>query len=142
MYGSLSISTSGMIAQRTRLQAIQQNLANQDAIFDPQGRLNPYRRREVLLAPGNPTARGRAAEMGVQVVDIPRDQSPLQVGEWDPHSPRAYTSGPHEGYVAKTNVNPVFEQVSAIEAVRAYEANVMAAEATKQMVAASLRMLA
>ena len=38
-------------------------------------------------------------------------------------------------------VDPVTEQVSSVEAVRAYEANVAAAEATKAMIAQALRLL-
>ena len=34
MYGSLDISTSGMIAQRTRMAVISANIANADAVLD------------------------------------------------------------------------------------------------------------
>ena len=44
--------------------------------------------------------------------------------------------------MAETGINSVVENVNALEAVRAYEANVMAAEATKQIMASSLRLLA
>ncbi len=40
------------------------------------------------------------------------------------------------------DINPVVEQINAMEAVRAYEANVAAAEATKTMMAQALRLLA
>ena len=40
------------------------------------------------------------------------------------------------------NIDPVTEQVNAVDAVRAYEANVAAAEATKAMIAQALRILA
>ena len=52
MYGALDISTSGMIAQRTRLDVVTANTVNQDVIRDAAGNLNPYRRRDVLLATG------------------------------------------------------------------------------------------
>ncbi|MFT3685817.1 MAG: flagellar basal body rod C-terminal domain-containing protein [Phycisphaerales bacterium] len=70
------------------------------------------------------------------------DQSAVQAGKFDPDSPYAYKDGPMKGYIAQTGVNPVVEQVNALEAVRAYEANISAAEATKQMVASALRLLA
>jgi len=44
--------------------------------------------------------------------------------------------------VPQPNVNPVVEQINALEASRAYEANVVAAEATKSMMAQALRLLA
>lgn len=143
MYGSLDIAVSGMIAQRTRLEVVAANIANQDAILDGKGQVNPYRRREVFFAPGDPsagTARGRA--LGVHVSAVALDRAPLGVGAYDPGSPFAYASGPHKGYLAKTNVSPVVEQINAMEAGRAYEANVVAAETTKSMMAQGLRLLA
>ncbi len=143
MYGSLDISTSGMIAQRTRLQVIAANIANRNAILDSAGNVDPYRRRIIGLAPGDPTAttpEGRA--MGVHVAAIDLDSSPLQMASYDPENPHAYKSGPNAGYVPGTNVNPVWEQVNAMEASRAYEANVVAAEAAKTMMGQALRLLA
>ena len=69
------------------------------------------------------------------------DQSPPALKEYNPTHPDAYTEGPYKGYVARSNVNPVMEQVNALEATRAYEANVSSAEATKQMLAAMLRLI-
>ena len=54
MYGALDISTSGMIAQRTRLEAIAANIANKDTILDEAGRNNPFQRRVAYFAPGDP----------------------------------------------------------------------------------------
>lgn len=141
MYGAFDISTSGMIAQRTRLEVIAANIANQDSVLDTRGQINPYRRRTVLFAPVQPGDR-TSEGMGVRVAGIALDPANPAPKEWDPDSPLAYTSGPFKGYVATTNVNTTIEQINAMEAVRAYEANVMAAEATKQMVAAGLRLLA
>jgi flagellar basal-body rod protein FlgC len=143
MYGMLDISTSGMIAQRQRLDVISSNLANQNALFDANGQLNPYRRRSALFAPGNPsatTAQGR--KFGVHVAKIDVDSAPVQPRVFDPDSPQAFKSGPFKGYVAETGVNSTVENVNALEAMRAYEANVMAAEATKQMMASALRLIA
>jgi flagellar basal-body rod protein FlgC len=143
MYGSLDISTSGMIAQRVRLTAIASNIANRGTILDEQGRINPYRARYVMLAPGDPSARTPAGrKLGVHVAQIALDPTPARPREYNPDSPFAYKDGPWAGYVAETNVNPVIEQVNALEAGRAYEANVAAAEATKQMLAQALRLLA
>jgi len=142
MYGALDISTSGMIAQRTRIEVIAANIANKDSILDASGALNPYRARIVHFAPGDPTAKspdGRA--LGVHVSQIEIDQSPLNF-RWDPTSPYAVKQGDHAGYVPESNVNPVVEQMNAMGASRAYEANVVAAEVTKAMSAQALRLLA
>lgn len=142
MYGALDISTSGMIAQRTRLEVISANIVNQDTVLDARENINPYQRRTALLAPGATRGIGGKYAPGVRVAQIAVDRAPFTPREYNPDSPLAFKSGPFKGYVAGTNVNAVVEQVNAIEAVRAYEANVMAAEATKQMVAAGLRLLA
>lgn len=143
MYGSLDISTSGMVAQRIRLETIQANIANQHVIRDAAGNISPFRRRMAMFAPGAPDSLNPAAKtLGVHVAQIELDPAPIQPGEYDPDSPDAYTSGPFKGYVAKTNINPMVEQVNALEAGRAYEANVAAAEATKTMIAQALRLLA
>lgn len=143
MYGSLDVSTSGMIAQRTRLQVIAANIANRNAILNDAGEVDPYRRRIVAFAPGDPTATTDAGRsMGVHVAAIDQDSTPAPPSEYDPTSRYAYKTGPYAGYVPTTNVNPVWEQVNALEASRAYEANVVAAEATKTMMAQALRLLA
>ena len=139
MFGTLEISTSGMIAQRTRLTAISANVANRNSVM-PDG--TPYRARLVTLAPGSPdasTPEGR--EMGVHVATIGEDQSPFNL-RFDPGHPLALRSGPYEGYVQESNVNPVVEQVNMLQASRAYEANAATAEATKMMIAQALRLLA
>lgn len=138
MYGVLDISTSGMIAQRTRLDAIAANLANVSTLEDAQGRYSPYRRRDVQFAPGDPTARTAAGRaMGVYVAQIRLDQSPFD-RRYDPTNRWA----DKDGYIMAPNINPVIEQINAIDASRAYEANVAAAEATKAMTAQALRLIA
>lgn len=142
MYGLLDISTSGMVANRVRLTAIAANIANRNALFDEHGELNPYRARRVHLSSGDPTAstqEGRA--MGVHVASIDEDPSALN-WRYDPGNPYAMKEGERAGYVPESNVNVVFETMNALEATRAYEANVVAAEAAKTMAAQALRLLA
>ena len=138
MYGSLDISVSGMIAQRTRLAVSAANVANKDVLLDSQGDYAPYLRRHVMFSPGDPAAtspEGRA--LGVHVSDIEADPTAL-VAKYDPSSP--YADG--AGYVMVPDINPVVEQMNQMEASRAYEANVAAAEATKSMMAQALRLIA
>ena len=138
MYGALDISTSGMIAQRTRLTTIAANIANSNTLVNAQGEYAPYRRRIVTFTPGDPGARGGEGQsMGVHVSGIDLDRSPF-VPKHDPDSPYA----DERGYVMTPNINPVVEQINAMETARAYEANVVAAETTKTMMAQALRLLA
>ncbi|MFN3166334.1 MAG: flagellar basal body rod protein FlgC [Phycisphaeraceae bacterium] len=132
MFGALDTSTSGLVAQRTRAQAISANLANQHANFDHNGENNPFKRRIVVFAPGDP-ATGNAN--GVHVREIMLD--PKVQLKYDPDNPAAIN-----GYIKATNIDPMMEQVNMLEASRAYEANIAAAEATKSMIQTTLRLLA
>ncbi len=137
MYGGLDISVSGMIAQRTRIDTIASNLANVGTIADAEGNAAPYRRRFTVLAPGDPGAgRGAGSDLGVHVRSIELDHSEFRK-VWDPGHPLADA----EGYVAFPNVNSMTETINLLEAQRAYEANVTAAEASKAMVAQALRII-
>lgn len=134
MYGQLDISTSALIAHRVRLDVISANLANKDVILNAEGQYEPFRRRIAMLAAGDPS--GNAAG-GVHVASIELDNSPL-VPKYEPDSKFADA----EGMVYYPNINPVIEQVNAMEVARSYEANIMAIEATKLMMNSALQLLA
>jgi flagellar basal-body rod protein FlgC len=137
MYGALDISTSGLIAQRTRLESISANIANQETIMDGAGRNVPFARRMVFFAPGDPTSKSlEARKMGVHVAAIGQDKSFSP--RWEPENQLA----DKDGYVKYPDINPTFEMINYMEASRAYEANLVAAEATKTMMAQALRLLA
>lgn len=133
MFGALDTSTSGLVAQRTRMTAISANLANRGANFDANGENNPFQRRIVVLSPGDPTT---GNPDGVHVKEILLDEHYQQ--SYDPGNKHADANG----YIRSTNIDPMLEQVNAVEASRAYEANIAAAEATKSMIQSSLRLLA
>lgn len=134
MFGSLDISTSALVAQRTRMQVIAANLANKDAIYDAQGNYAPFRRRIAVFAPGDPST---GNDQGVHVHKILLDRAPFDL-RYEPGHPNAN----QDGYVAYPNVDSSMEMINALEASRAYEANVTTAEATKSMIQTSLRLLA
>lgn len=137
MYGALDISTSGLIAQRTRMEAISANFANQATITDAQGRNVPFARRMVFFAPGDPSASTpQARNLGVHVAKIGQDPSFTLKYEPDSHL------ADEDGYVKYPDINPLIEMANLYEAQRAYEANIAAAEATKTMVAQALRLIA
>lgn len=137
MYGALDISTGGMVAQRTRLAVISANIANSQTMLEADGGYEPYRRRSVQFAAGDPkSANPQAREMGVHVVSIGLDDAPF-MKRHQPSSPFADA----DGYVKVPNINTAVEQVNALEAARAYEANVVAAETSKTMMGQALRLL-
>lgn len=131
MFGSLDISTSALVAQRTRATAIAANLANRNANFDANGENNPFQRRITVFAPGDPST-GNPNGVHVQEILL------------DPHHQMKESNDPRavNGYLKTTNIDPIVEQVNMIEASRSYEANIAAAEATKSMIQTSLRLLA
>ncbi|MEX0655187.1 MAG: flagellar basal body rod protein FlgC [Phycisphaeraceae bacterium] len=134
MFGSLDVSTSAMVAQRTRLEVISSNMANANSIYDADGNYAPFRRRMAIFAPGDPST---GSEQGVHVREIQLDDAPFRK-QFDPNHPHADEAG----YVKYPNIDSTMEQINALEASRAYEANITAAEATKAMIQSSLRLLA
>jgi len=134
MYGALDISTSGLVAQRIRLEVISSNLAQRDALLNDAGQYEPYRRRFAVLQSGDPHSRTPG---GVRVSEIRVDDGEL-LKRLEPDSPYADA----DGYVGYPNVNPVIESMNAMEASRAYEANIAAVEATKSMISLALQMIA
>ena len=133
MFGALDTSTSGLVAQRTRLNAIAANLANAQTVTHDGVTNEPFRRRIPLLAPGDPAT---GSPSGVHVAEIELDPAPFR-RQHQPGHPLADA----DGYVQYPNIDPMVEQINALEASRSYEANIAAAEATKRMMQASLDLL-
>jgi len=133
MFGTFDISVSGMRAQRVRMTAIAQNLANINTTHNDAGEPEAYRRLVTIMAQGA----DKAGSPGVRVAGVVEDPGPLRRVN-DPDHPDA---GP-DGYVSYPNVDMVTENVDAIEAARAFEANVAAFEMTKSLISNALRILA
>ncbi len=139
MFGALDISTSALIAQRTRLNVIAGNIANMQATRGPDGQVSPYRRRVALLAPGN--GAGGSSASGVHVQQIVKDPSPPRK-VYDPGHPDAQQSGADKGYVHFPNIDFAHEMIDAMTAARAYEANITVTDVTKTLMAGALRLIA
>ena len=137
MLKAIDISTSGLVAQRQRMNAIAGNIANINSTRDADGNPAPYKRRLVtFLADGQENASNKGG-VGVKYrVEIDTSKEPRRV-----HQPGHPDADP-DGYVSYPNINMVTEFVNALEAGRAYEANVAVIEMTKEMASLSLRILA
>lgn len=135
MFDVLDIGASGLQVQRARLDVIAQNMANVSTTHDAQGRPNPYRRRFAVIAPGMANDH---AKPGVHLQEVKVDFQSKLNRKLEPGNPDADA----EGYVQYPNVDPTTEWVNAIEASRAYEANVSMMEVSKAMINASLRLIA
>lgn len=134
MFDILDMGASGLTAQRIRMDTIAGNIANVNTTHDASGKVNPYRRRFVVFAPGQA---GDPSKPGVHVQDIGQDQSSL-TRKFEPGNPDA----DRDGYVQYPNVDLSIEFVNAMEASRAYEANVTMMETAKSMIGSDLRLLA
>ncbi|MBN2063919.1 MAG: flagellar basal body rod protein FlgC [Sedimentisphaerales bacterium] len=131
MFKSLDISTSGLVAQRVRMNTCATNLANIDSVTSPEG--GPYKRRSVIFEAG---MEGGNSGEGVKVASIEKQDTYRY--EYDPANPYADA----RGYVKLPGIDPFVETVNMMEAQRAYEANLAAAEVSKSMLQSSLRLLA
>lgn len=130
----MRVSSSGMAAQRLRMNTISSNIANVNTTRTPEG--GPYRRKGVVLE-SMPDAKSfgeiltsspQTEVQRVQVTDIlPDTKAPLL--KYEPDHPDAN----EDGYVAYPNINMMAEMADMIQATRAYESNVSALNATKDM---------
>jgi flagellar basal-body rod protein FlgC len=145
MFDSMHVSASGLAAERLRMDVIAQNLANVNTTRGADGL--PYRRHEVVFQAVDQPRSGSPSRVadgdvsgaplkGVRPVAIVEDPSPLRA-VYDPQHPDA----DDQGYVYMPNVNPVTEMVDMMTATRAYEANVTAMNAAKNMALKALDIL-
>jgi flagellar basal-body rod protein FlgC len=136
----MRISSSGMSAQRMRMNTISSNIANINTTQTPEG--GPYRRKDVVFE-AMPDAKNfgeivtgvdtRDNMQRVQVSDVISDRkAPLL--KYEPDHPDANA----DGYVAYPNINLMEEMTNMIQSSRSYEANVTALQASKDMALSAL----
>lgn len=141
-FTSMDVSSSGMAAERTRMNLISSNIANANSTRTQEG--GPYRRKDPVFSAVPATGgfnsvmdrNGATGVKKVEVTQIREDQSSPRM-QYDPTHPDA----DGQGYVALPNVNVIEEMVDMISATRSYEANVTAAEAAKSMAMKTLDLL-
>lgn len=140
MFTALDISVSGMVAQRVRLNAISSNLANISTTHNEDGQPVPYQPRFVVFQTDDRMS-GPYGAAGVSVASV---ETALLEPRWryQPGHPDAVKEGARQGYVAYPNIDLTTEFVDALEATRAYEANVGVIEVTKDLAQQTLRILA
>lgn len=120
---------------------ISSNLANANTTRTPEG--GPYKRKDAVFA-ATPATDGFGRALAgvaskelreVRVAEIVEDKGQPRM-QFDPSHPDADA----QGYVAMPNVNVVEEMADMITATRVYEANVMAAQAAKNMALKTLEL--
>jgi flagellar basal-body rod protein FlgC len=149
-FDGYNVATSGMSAQRTRINVVSSNIANAKTTHTADG--GPYKKQQVvfedvLLAntlkktntndiETNNSLKSDLALRSVGVKSIVQsDAKPVM--RYEPSHPDAN----EQGYVAYPDINPVVEMVDLVEATRSYEANVTSFNAQKNIDSKTLDIL-
>ncbi|MEG0961546.1 MAG: flagellar basal body rod protein FlgC [Lachnospiraceae bacterium] len=135
LFQAFNINTSGMTAQRFRMDVISQNVANVNTTRTENG--TPYTRKIVSFEEKQTTPFSKVLQNsreayignGVKVSTLKEDTTTDYVQKYDPSHPDA----DENGYVSYPNVNIVTEMTNMIDASRSYEANATAFETSKAM---------
>ncbi|MBF0145777.1 MAG: flagellar basal body rod protein FlgC [Magnetococcales bacterium] len=127
---SFQVTSSGLAAQRLRMNIIAENVANAQTTRTPEG--GPYKRKDPIFA-AKPfkemlSLEEVAGSTGVSVERIQVDERPPRM-QYDPNHPDANA----DGYVAMPNIDMVTEMVNMMSASRSYESNVTVLNASKAM---------
>ena len=142
LFETLSVSASGMSAQRQRATALVENLANAETTRTPEG--GPYRRKDVVFQSEpahspfsgifqNELASGQEQAVGVSVSEVIEDTR-----EPDRRYIPGHPDADAKGYVAFPRINPAEDMVDLMGASRNYSANVAAMTAVKDMINRSI----
>ncbi len=141
LFGMLEMSGSALGAERQRAEVVASNMANAQTTHTAAG--GPYRRQMVVFQ-AQRTPRFSLALAGfhretssaVRVAAVVSDTRP-PVLRFEPGHPDA----DKQGYVGYPQVDPIEEMADLLGAVRAYELNASAVQATKGMITQSLDLL-
>jgi flagellar basal-body rod protein FlgC len=132
---SLDTSASGLYAERRRMDIIASNLSNIETTRTKEG--GPYRRKMVVMSTKeidqNFDEVFNNSVQGVQIDEIVEDKTPFK-RVYNPGHPDA----DKDGYLLKPNVDLVVETTNLMMARRAFEANIAAIKATRQMILKAL----
>lgn len=130
MLRGLSVSASGLVAERLRMGLIATNIAH--ASDTDRGDGTPYRRQEPVFQ----TVMEGAMAGGVRVTDVINDdRTPMVRVER-----RGHPMADENGMLTLPNVNPAVEMVDLVTAARSYEANLHAMRTQMQMAEQALEL--
>ncbi len=137
-FDGYNVATSGMSAQRTRINTVSANIANAQTTHTKDG--GPYKKQNVVF---QELLLDNKQQQNKSLIDTKKDISGLRgVGVKEILDSKAAPTMKHEpnhpdankdGYVAYPNINPVIEMVDLIEAMRSYEANLASFQTQKTM---------
>ncbi|HVQ71977.1 MAG TPA: flagellar basal body rod protein FlgC [Bradyrhizobium sp.] len=132
LQASMSVASSGLEAQSTRMRIVSENLANAGATGRTAGAV-PYQRKTVTFDAAMDRAAG--AQL-VKVKEVGVDRTPFRV-EYEPGHPAADKAG----YVKLPNVNMLIEMADMREVNRSYEANLQVVKQVRSMLGMTVDLL-
>ncbi|MFK7778038.1 MAG: flagellar basal body rod protein FlgC [Gimesia sp.] len=136
MLKGIDISFSALVAQRQRMNTIAGNIAAVNVSQDPNSGESPFYRRMVTFQADTDSLDSESTGVGVKYkIEIDTDSELRKT--YSPGHPHA----DEDGNVTYPNIDVVSEFVNALEAGRAYEANISALDISKNMFSTSLRIL-
>jgi len=142
LFSVLSVSASGMSAQRTRAELLVENLANSETTRTPEG--GPYRRKDAIFTSSAQTSPFGAVfqtEMGAGVNGVEVSDVVEDTREPDKRYMPGHPDADKDGYVAFPRINPAEDMVDLQGAQRGYEGNVAAMTAIKDMILHSIDLM-
>ena len=136
LFSGMRSSSSGLAAERVRMDVIARNIANSQTTRLP-GTTEPYRRQVVEFAPiFERLANGSKVANGVQVTGVsPDNRTPFELLH-DPSHPHA----DQDGFVSMPNVNATKEMTDLMVAIRSYEANLKVQQSFVRMAERAIRL--
>jgi len=135
LFPALRISSSGLEAERIRMETIANNLANVNSTRGKDGKV--YRRHLVAFKEKLNREIGKTDTLqGVKVDKIFKDMSPLIIED----APLGHPHATKDGKLKKPNVAPIVEMMDMIIATRAYEANLTAMKQSRDMADKTIHM--
>jgi len=142
LFSALSVSASGMAAQRTRAELLTENLANAETTRTPEG--GPYRRKDAIFV--TTSAQSEFQSMFASQLDTQPQGVAVSEVVVDSRDPvKRYLPGHPDadpnGYVGFPRINPAEDMVDLMSTSRNFQANVSAISAVKDMIQKSLDIL-
>ena len=132
LQASMTVASSGLEAQSTRLRVVSENLANANSTGRTAGS-EPYRRQTTTFTAEMDRAAGVRM---VKVKDVGVDRAPFRL-DYEPTHPAA----DQNGYVKLPNVNSLIEMADMRETNRSYEANLQVIKQARSMVSMTIDLL-